>query len=159
MNAVVVRPARRRDAAVLVEMMRGLNQEIRSLGHKVEDKITKETLLTDGLKRDGWINALIAEIDDAPVGYSAWYRGYDVEEAVRQLRMADLYVRPAGRRRGVAQALVAALVALGRELGVGEIVWNVEPENAPSLAFYERIGARAWTRNRIMYLKLAEYRP
>ena len=71
----------------------------------------------------------------------------------------DLYVSPAARRRGGAQALVAALVALGRELGVGEIVWNVEPENAPALAFYERIGARAWTRNRIMYLKLDEYRP
>lgn len=159
MSPIVVRPARRRDAAVLVEMMRGLNQEIRALGHKVEDRITKEILLADGLKRDGWINALIAEIDDAPVGYAAWYRGYDVEEAVRQLRMADLYVTPAGRRRGVAQALVAALVALGREFGVGEIVWNVEPENAPALAFYERIGARAWTRNRIMYLKLEEYRP
>ena len=159
MNAVVVRPARRRDAAVLVEMMRGLNREIRALGHKIEDRITKEILLADGLKRDGWINVLIAEIDDAPAGYAAWYRGYDVEEAVRQLRMADLYVSPAARRRGVAQALVAALVALGRELGVGEIVWNVEPENAPALAFYERIGACAWTRNRIMYLKLDEYRP
>ena len=159
MSPVVVRPARRRDAAVLVEMMRGLSQEIRALGHKVEDRITKEILLADGLKRDGWINALIAQIDDVPAGYAAWYRGYDVEDAVRQIRLADLYVAPAGRRRGVASALVAALVALGRELGVGEIVWNVEPENAPALAFYERIGARAWTRNRIMYLKLDEYRP
>lgn len=159
MTRVVVRPARRRDAAALVAMMRGLNQEIRALGHVIEDRITKEVLLSDGLKRDGWINALIAEIDDAAVGYAVWYRGYDVEEAVRQIRMADLYVSPPGRRRGVARALVAALVALGRELGVGEIVWNVEPENAPALAFYERIGARAWTRNRIMYLKLDEYRP
>lgn len=159
MSPVVVRPARRRDAAVLVGMMRGLNQEIRALGHKVEDRITKEILLADGLKRDGWINALIAESGDVPTGYAAWYRGYDVEDAVRQIRLADLYVAPAGRRRGVARALVATLVALGRELGVGEIVWNVEPENAPALAFYERIGACAWTRNRIMYLKLDEYRP
>lgn len=159
MSPLVVRPARRRDAAVLVEMMRGLSQEIRALGHKVEDRITKEILLADGLKHDGWINALIAKIDDLPAGYAAWYRGYDVEDAVRQIRLADLYVTPAGRRRGVARALVAALVALGRDLGVGEIVWNVEPENAPALAFYERIGARAWTRNRIMYLKLEEYRP
>ena len=158
MSPAVVRPARRRDAAVLVQMMRGLSAEIRALGHKVEDRINEEILLADGLEQDAWINALIAEIDDVPVGYLAWYRGYDVEDAVRQLRMADLYVVPAARRSGVAGTLVAALVALGRAHGVGEIVWNVEPENAPALAFYERLGARAWTRNRIMYLKLDEYR-
>ena len=159
MSPVVVRPARRRDAAVLVAMMRGLNDEIRALGHKVEDRITKDILLADGLKRDGWINALIAEIDDAPVGYLAWYRGYDTEDAIRQLRMADLYVAPSGRRLGVARAMIEALVALGRSHGAGEIIWNVEPENAAAVAFYERIGARTWTRHRVMYLKLDEYRP
>lgn len=159
MSPVIVCPARRRDAAVLVAMMRGLIQEIRALGHPIEDRINKKVPHADGLKRDSWINALIAEIDDAPAGFAAWYRGYDAQEAVRQLRMADLYVVPTRRRRGVASELISALVTLSHKLGIGEIIWNVEPDNAPALAFYERIGATAWTRNRIVYPKLDEYRP
>ncbi|GGQ20970.1 GNAT family N-acetyltransferase [Streptomyces roseolilacinus] len=62
----------------------------------------------------------------------------------------SVYVRPDARGRGVASALLAALVDSTEAAGVWTIQSGVFPENAASLAVHERAGFRVvGTRERI----------
>ena len=54
----------------------------------------------------------------------------------------DLYVRPAVRRRGVAKALLSAMVAWARDRGAQGLLLNVEVGNADARAVYRRLGFR-----------------
>lgn len=51
-----------------------------------------------------------------------------------------LYVRPERRRRGVARALMQAIVEFAVEEGRGHVVLSVDTPNAAARAFYERLG-------------------
>ena len=60
----------------------------------------------------------------------------------------DLFVRPEGRGAGVGTALLHHLFELA---GDGRVEWAVLDWNEPSIAFYQRQGARpvpGWTRYR-----------
>jgi GNAT superfamily N-acetyltransferase len=57
------------------------------------------------------------------------------------LWLEDLFVWPAWRRRGCAQALLRALAALAVERGCGRFEWSVLDWNASAIDFYRRLGA------------------
>ncbi|MFE2283198.1 GNAT family N-acetyltransferase [Streptomyces sp. NPDC059443] len=62
----------------------------------------------------------------------------------------SLYVHPASRGRGVARALLDALIASTEAAGIWTIQSGVFPENTPSLALHQRAGFRViGTRERI----------
>ncbi|MCX5379934.1 GNAT family N-acetyltransferase [Streptomyces sp. NBC_00091] len=62
----------------------------------------------------------------------------------------SVYVAPAARGRGVARALLEALIASTEEAGIWTIQSGVFPENTASLALHERAGFRIiGTRERI----------
>ncbi|WP_344526381.1 N-acetyltransferase family protein [Streptomyces albiaxialis] len=74
----------------------------------------------------GWVAA-------GPVSARAVYAGV-VEHSV--------YVDPAARGKGVARALVEALVASTEAAGIWTVQSSVFPENTASLALHERAGFR-----------------
>ncbi|MDX3534684.1 GNAT family N-acetyltransferase [Streptomyces sp. MB09-01] len=62
----------------------------------------------------------------------------------------SVYVDPAARGRGVARALLQALIASTEGAGIWTIQSGIFPENAASLAVHERVGFRViGTRERI----------
>ncbi|GAA3005140.1 hypothetical protein Sfulv_48000 [Streptomyces fulvorobeus] len=62
----------------------------------------------------------------------------------------SVYVDPAARGRGVASALLEALVASAEQAGIWTIQSGIFPENTASLAVHQRAGFRAiGTRERI----------
>ncbi len=62
----------------------------------------------------------------------------------------SVYVGPAARGRGVARALLQALIASTEAAGIWTIQSGIFPENAASLAVHERVGFRViGTRERI----------
>ena len=66
----------------------------------------------------------------------------------RTLWLEDLYVRPEHRGRGIGRALLQRLAAIARERACGRFEWAVLDWNAPSIRFYEGLGARLlddWT--------------
>jgi L-amino acid N-acyltransferase YncA len=69
----------------------------------------------------------------APVSSRPAYAGV-VEDSV--------YVDPAARRRGVADALLRALISSTEEAGIWTIQSGIFPENAASLRLHERHGFR-----------------
>lgn len=49
-------------------------------------------------------------------------------------------VAPWARRQGVAQGLMAAAIAVSREAGAQAMFLEVDVDNAPAIALYERLG-------------------
>jgi ribosomal protein S18 acetylase RimI-like enzyme len=54
----------------------------------------------------------------------------------------DLYVDPAARGSGAAQALIAAVAEIGRARGWGVIRWITAEDNARARAVYDRVAAK-----------------
>lgn len=83
-----------------------------------------------------------AELDGRLVGFALYY---DLPEAIsgrRAGQLDDLFVEPAVRGQGVAQALIARLVEEGAARGWVHLRWMV-PETSPAAALYDRIAERA----------------
>lgn len=95
---------------------------------------------------------LIAEEDGAAVGFALFFHTFSTFEGRPGLYLEDLYVRPEARGRGAGKALLARLARLALERDCARLEWAVLDWNAPALAFYRSVGARAldeWTVQRL----------
>ena len=85
---------------------------------------------------------LIARVDDGTgVGFATIFWSWSTSSAERIGIMNDLFVAPAGRGTGVADALIAACVDECRRRGAGKLTWQTAPDNATAQRVYERVGA------------------
>lgn len=94
--------------------------------------------------------AHIAEDDTTgePVGFSLWFLNFSTWRGVHGIYLEDLYVRPEARGGGHGKALLRELARICVERGYERLEWSVLNWNAPSIAFYEALGARPqdeWT--------------
>lgn len=80
------------------------------------------------------VHALVAEVDGEVVGYVAGSLVVDVAELQR------LVVAEPARRRGVARALLDALLALARDTGAERMLLEVRADNEGARAFYAAAG-------------------
>jgi len=120
------------------------------------EKMTDEVVWTiDQLDRhlfgpDPAAHVVLAATDDGEVvGMALWFRTFSTFLGLPGIWLEDLFVRPEHRGGGHGLALLLHL----RTLTAGRIEWTVLDWNAPSIAFYERLGARpvdGWTRYRWM---------
>lgn len=62
--------------------------------------------------------------------------------------LEDLWVDPSARRAGIAQTLIEALVARGKEQDWRRLYWHTETDNVAARALYDRI---AHTTNYVRY--------
>ena len=74
-------------------------------------------------------------------GFAVFFHNFSTFLGRRGLWLEDLFVRPAHRRQGCAQALLAALARLAVERGCGRFEWAVLDWNAPAIEFYRSLGA------------------
>jgi GNAT superfamily N-acetyltransferase len=101
----------------------------------------------------------IAEIDGAAVGFAFWFYNVSTFVGRRGIWLEDLYVREARRGEGAGLALLKALARRCRDEGLGRLEWAVLDWNAPSIAFYDALGADAmdeWTTRRLSGEALAK---
>jgi ribosomal protein S18 acetylase RimI-like enzyme len=76
----------------------------------------------------------VAEVDGAPAA-----TGLGVRDG-EWLGIYNMATRPQRRHRGAARAVLGALMCWGRERGATTVYLQVERDNAPALALYERAG-------------------
>ena len=86
---------------------------------------------------------LIGAVDGEPQGYALFVHNFSSFEGRPGVWLEDLFVREAARGQGLGTALLAALARLAVERGCARLEWSVLDWNAPSIAFYETLGARA----------------
>jgi GNAT superfamily N-acetyltransferase len=86
---------------------------------------------------------LVAERGDAVVGCALWFLNFSTWRGTHGIYLEDLYVQPSHRGSGLGTALLAALAGHCVERGYHRLEWAVLDWNAPSIAFYEAVGATA----------------
>lgn len=104
------------------------------------------------LAADPRTEVLLAVLDGEAVGFAIFF---DLPEAVFARRcgaLDDLFVRADRRGRGVARALVAALLETGRARGWSHLRWIVPEGDRAAIALYERIAERADWRSYVIRL-------
>ncbi|MFB0626731.1 N-acetyltransferase family protein [Streptomyces sp. AB3(2024)] len=104
--------------------------------------------------------AHVAETDEGEVvGFAVWFLSFSTWLGAHGIYLEDLYVRPGARGGGYGKALLRELARICGERGYGRLEWSVLKWNAPSIAFYEALGARPqeeWSVYRLTGGALAE---
>ncbi len=137
-HAFDIRPARREDVGVVQAMIRAL-AEYEKLAHLC---VAVEADLEAALfgPRPA-AEVLIAWHSDRPAGFALFFHNFSTFLGRRGLWLEDLFVQPAYRRQGCAQALLRTLAGIARERGCGRFEWTVLDWNTPAIDFYRSLGA------------------
>ena len=143
-----LRDATPSDLPVIAGLIRAL-ADYERLSHEIEwteDELAETLFGPDAVPR-----VVLAEPTDPPapaVGLAVWFPTYSTFLGRPGIWLEDLFVLPEARGAGVG---IALLHHLFERAGDGRVEWAVLDWNEPSIAFYERQGARSvpgWTRYR-----------
>lgn len=94
----------------------------------------------------------VAEVDGRVVGMAVWYLSFSTWTGRNGIWLEDLFVVPEHRGSGLGKELLRTLARVCAEQGLRRLEWWVLDWNAPSIAFYESLGAVAqdeWTTYRL----------
>jgi ribosomal protein S18 acetylase RimI-like enzyme len=83
---------------------------------------------------------LLAQRDDAVVGFTQLYPIFSSVRTARTWLLNDLFVDEGARRHGVARALLDAAAAFAREQGAAGLMLETMADNAPARALYRAAG-------------------
>ena len=84
---------------------------------------------------------LIAEHDDAAVGYAIYSLGFWADTFQGTVFLTDLFVRDGWRSRGIGEQLMDRIAIDGRQADCELLMWTVWTRNEASKRFYDRLGA------------------
>jgi len=147
--SLIVRPATPADTGLIYGFIRDL-AEYEKLLHEVA--ATEADVARDLFGASPRAFCDIAELDGAPVGFALWFYNYSTFLGRHGIYLEDLFVRPQTRGAGAGKALLANLARRCVAEGLGRLEWSVLNWNAPSIAFYDSLGAGAqteWTVRRL----------
>ncbi|MBA3898195.1 MAG: GNAT family N-acetyltransferase [Sphingomonadaceae bacterium] len=137
---VAIRPAVRGDLDLVIGFIRAL-AEYERLANEV--RLSPDVLDAHLFGERPMAEVLIAELDGVPVGFALFFHNFSTFEGRPGIYLEDLFVAPEARGSGAGKALLSHLAALTIERGCARLEWAVLDWNAPSIAFYESLGARA----------------
>jgi GNAT superfamily N-acetyltransferase len=140
--SVHIRVATPADAALVHTFILEL-AEYEKLSHEVKISVAAVERLLFGPAPRAFCD--IAEVGGEPVGFAFWFYSVSTFEGRHGLYLEDLYVRPAARGVGAGKALMAQLARRCVDEGLARFEWAVLDWNAPSIAFYDALGAAAKT--------------
>ena len=129
--------------------------EILSLIHELADyeKLLHEVDATEAdLERDLFgdtprVHCDIAMWNGEVAGMAFWFYNYSTFLGRAGIYLEDLFVRSTFRGNGIGKALIAHLAQHCVDENLSRLQWSVLDWNAPSIAFYESLGAdvmREW---------------
>lgn len=83
----------------------------------------------------------VAEVDGQVVGIALWFLNFSTWDGVHGIYLEDLYVTPEHRGTGLGRQLLETLARECVANGYSRFQWSVLNWNAPSIAFYKKLGA------------------
>lgn len=137
-DPLVIRPAVRDDAPVILDLIKGL---------AVYERLAHEVVATpDAVERTLFgprpaAEVLMAEWQGEPVAFALFFSTYSTFLAQPGLWLEDLFVKPGHRGRGIGARLLASLAGIAVQRNCGRLEWAVLDWNEPAIAFYRRLGA------------------
>ncbi|MCL6291014.1 GNAT family N-acetyltransferase [Streptomyces griseus] len=139
-----------------IPALHALVRELAAYEKALDEVVASEAQLAEALFGDRpAVYAHVATADDdiggdsaEVIGFALWFLNFSTWRGVHGIYLEDLYVRPERRGGGHGKALLAELARICVERGYERLEWSVLDWNAPSIAFYESLGARPqdeWT--------------
>jgi GNAT superfamily N-acetyltransferase len=144
-----IRPAVQSDLSLIASLIREL-AEYEKLLHEVRFADVQLNQYLFGPRP--MAEAVIGEIGGAAQGFALFFHNFSTFEGRPGIYLEDLFVRPEARGYGLGKALLTYLARLAVERDCARLEWGVLDWNAPSIAFYRKLGAKdldAWTRMRL----------
>lgn len=138
---IAIRPLTAGDADTVAAMSWNFHLYLKALGDTDPYRFGRDRYLADGFGAEPAFGGLIAEDDATPLGYLLHCPNYDVDLAIRQLMVIDLWVEPLARGEGVGRRLMQAAAAYARTRGAQRLIWAVLRGNQMAIDFYHRLGA------------------
>ncbi len=137
-SGFTIRPAAPADVAAIHAMIRALAEFERL----ADVCVASEADLAEALfgPRPA-AEVLIATDNGEFAGFALFFHNFSTFLGRRGLWLEDLFVRPAYRRRGCAQALLRAVARVAVQRGCGRFEWSVLDWNATAIGFYRALGA------------------
>jgi GNAT superfamily N-acetyltransferase len=140
-DAFAIRFAEEKDAVTLFALIRELAKYENLL-----DKVNAtEALVRKSIFQQEVAEAVIGEYHGKAVGYAIFFHNFSSFTARAGIFIEDIYVKPRFRRKGFGKAFFEFLAKLALERGCARLEWACLDWNAPSIAFYKRLGAEALT--------------
>ncbi len=134
----VIRFATAADVPVILHLVRELAIYERAL----DKVVATEALLHEAMfAATPAAEALIAQVDGAPVGLALFFHNFSTWTGWRGLYLEDLYVTPEARGLGIGKALLQRLAVVAVERGCARFEWQVLTWNTPAIEFYRAMGA------------------
>lgn len=146
---VTTRPAAPADLALIYAFIREL-AVYEKLDHEVEASEADIGALLFADHPTAFCD--IAEADGQPVGFALWFYSVSTFVGRKGIWLEDLFVRESARGQGAGLALLKGLAKRAVAEDLGRVEWAVLDWNAPSIAFYDQLGADAlddWTTRRL----------
>lgn len=143
---LAVHAATPRDVADLVGLMRAFYAESSYPLDGEWAAASFRRLLADPSLGCVWL----ARVGHRPVGHAVLTTRYTMEHGASSGCIDDLYVEPAGRRRGVGFALLQALLQEGRQRGLAALQVEVAQSNRAAIALYAKVGLLPITDGRVL---------
>lgn len=142
-TAIVLRTAIETDVPAILELIEALADYERMRDECVAtDAALRATLFGAAPKAE----VILAETSGGDVaGFALFCSNYSTFLAQPGLWLEDLFVKPQFRGLGIGKHLLAHLARLAVERDCGRVEWAVLDWNAPSIGFYESLGARGMT--------------
>jgi diamine N-acetyltransferase len=136
---LVIRPARRDDAALVFALVREL-----AAYEKLSDEVvaTENAIAGALFASEPRLFCDVAEWDGQPAGMAVWFLNFSTFRGRHGIYVEDIFVRPAFRGKGIGKALMGRLAQHCVARGYARFEWAVLDWNAPSIAFYKSIGAQ-----------------
>jgi GNAT superfamily N-acetyltransferase len=156
MAQIEVLEATESDVPAILEMIRGLAEyeKLLNLVTATEQQL-RATLFSERPAAE----VLLAFLDSECVGFALFFPNYSTFLAKPGLYLEDLFVKPHARGKGAGAALLKRLAQIAVGRGCGRVEWAVLDWNAPSIAFYKKLGAvpmDEWTTFRLTGDALAQ---
>ena len=98
--------------------------------------------------RDGTSIIYVAAVASQIAGFTQLFKTYSTVHLTNAFILEDLFVDPHFRRRGIAEALLAAAIRHAREAGASGMFLETAYDNVTAQRVYERSG---WTREGRFY--------
>jgi GNAT superfamily N-acetyltransferase len=145
--SLLIRAARPADSALIFALVKEL-ADYEKLGVDAGEQQIAAALFDEAPR----LFCDIAEWSGAPAGFAVWFLNYSTFRGSHGIYIEDLFVRPGYRGRGIGKALMARLAQRCVDDGYARCEWAVLDWNAPSIAFYQSIGAQVMEQWRICRL-------
>ncbi len=123
-----------------INLLVSLMQEYYAYDQLAFDLAAADLALTGLIKNQPFGRAWTIWDGDEIAGYAVLTLGLSLEFGGRDAYIDEIYLRPNFRGQGIGRRTISFLEAASRQLGVNALHLEVERENLPAQAFYDKIG-------------------